>query len=144
MVISQTASNLVLQANDGLGHFGLANPINLISLPSLGMLQSGNIALYTWPVGYPGFVLETSGRLAPATWVAVPDSPIQMGDQYLIPLNMTGDQWLLSPAVPWPVSRNHRELNYSVLHCTRSNRESAPGRSGTYAMACFIKLIKSA
>jgi hypothetical protein len=90
VVISQTASNLVLQADDGLGHFGLANPINVVSLPSLGMLHSGNIALYMWPVGYSGFVLETSGSLAPATWVVVPYSPIQIGDQYLLPLDMTG------------------------------------------------------
>jgi hypothetical protein len=90
VVISQTASNLVLQADDGLGHFGLANPINVVSLPKLGMLHSGNIALYMWPVGYSGFVLETSGNLSPATWVVVPYSPIQMGDQYLLPLDMTG------------------------------------------------------
>jgi hypothetical protein len=90
VMISQTTSNLVLRANDGLGHFGLANPINVISLPRLGMLRSGNIALYMWPVGYSGFVLETSGSLSPATWVVVPYSPIQIGDQYLLPLDMTG------------------------------------------------------
>jgi hypothetical protein len=90
VVIAQTASNLVLQADDGLGHFGVANPINVNSLPSLGMSRSGNIAVYMWPVGYPGFVLETSGSLAPATWVAVPNSPVQVGDQYLLPLHMTG------------------------------------------------------
>jgi uncharacterized protein YjbI with pentapeptide repeats len=90
VVISQTASNLVLQADDGLEHFGLANPINVVSLPGLGMLHSGNIALYMWPVGYPGFVLEASGSLAPATWVVVPYAPIQIGDQYLLPLDMTG------------------------------------------------------
>jgi len=90
VVISQTGSNLVLRADDGLGHFGLANPINVINLPSLSMLRSGNIALYIWPVGYSGFVLETSGCLSPATWVVVPYSPIQVGDQYLLPLHMTG------------------------------------------------------
>jgi hypothetical protein len=90
VVISQTASNLVLRADDGLGHFGLANPINVLSLPRLGMLHSGNIALYMWPVEYSGFVLETSGNLLPATWVVVPYSPIQIGDQYLLPLDMTG------------------------------------------------------
>jgi hypothetical protein len=90
VMIAQTASNLVLRANDGLGHFGLANPINVISLPGLEMLRSGNIALYMWPVGYSGFVLETSGSLSPAMWVAVPYSPIQIGDQYLLPLDMSG------------------------------------------------------
>jgi hypothetical protein len=90
VVISQTASNLVLQANDGLGHFGLANPINIINLPSLEMLHFGNVALFMWPVEYPGFMLETSGNLPPATWIVVPYSPIQIGDQYLLPLDMTG------------------------------------------------------
>jgi hypothetical protein len=90
VVISQMASNLVLRASDGLGHFGLANPINVISLPSLGMWRSGNIALFMWPGEYSGFVLETSGNLSPATWVAVPYSPIQLGDQYLFPLDVAG------------------------------------------------------
>jgi hypothetical protein len=90
VVVSQTASNLVLQANDGLGHFGLANPINVIDLPILGMLRSGNIALYAWPVGYSGFVLETSDSLSPAKWAVVPYAPIQLGDEYLLPLDMTG------------------------------------------------------
>jgi hypothetical protein len=90
VVISQTASNLVLQADDGFGHFGLANPINVINLPNLGMMQSGNIALFMWPAGYSGFVLETSGNLSPATWVVVPYAPIQFGDEYFLPLTMTG------------------------------------------------------
>ncbi len=90
VTVSQTASNLVLRADDGLGHFGLANTINVISLPRLGMLRSGNIALYIWPVGYPGFVLETSGNLSPAAWMPVPYSPIPIGDQFVLPLDMTG------------------------------------------------------
>jgi hypothetical protein len=102
VVISQTASNLVLQADDGFGHFGLANPINVISLPSLGMLCSGNIALYMWPVGYSGFVLETSGTLSPATWVVVPYSPIQIGDEYLLPLDMTGTNGFYRLRFPGP------------------------------------------
>ena len=102
VVISQSASNLVLQANDGLGHFGLANPINVISLPSLGMMHSGNIAVYMWPVGYPGFVLETSSSLAPAAWVMVPYSPVQVGDQYLLPLHMTGTNGYYRLLFPGP------------------------------------------
>ena len=90
VVISQTVSNLVLQANDNLGHFGLANPINVISRPSLGMWCSGDIALFMWPVEYSGFVLEASGSLSPAAWVTVPYSPIQIGDQCLLPLDMAG------------------------------------------------------
>ena len=79
-----------MRADDGLGHFGLANPVNVISLPGLEMLRSGNIALFMWPVSYSGFVLETSGSLSPATWVVLPYSPIQIGDQNLLPLDMSG------------------------------------------------------
>jgi hypothetical protein len=46
--------------------------------------------MFLWPVGYSGFVLEASGRLSPAAWVAVPYSPIQIGDQYMLPLDLTG------------------------------------------------------
>jgi hypothetical protein len=102
VVISQTASNLVLQANDGMGHFGLANPINVINLPSLGMLHSGNIALFLWPVGYSGFVLETSGSLSPATWVSIPYAPFQIGDQCLLPLEMTGTNGFYRLRLPGP------------------------------------------
>ena len=102
VVISKTASNLVLQANDGLGHFGLANPINVINLPSLGMLHSGNIALFLWPVGYSEFMLETSASLSPATWVSIPYAPFQIGDQYLIPLEMTGTNGFYRLRFPGP------------------------------------------
>jgi Tol biopolymer transport system component/alpha-tubulin suppressor-like RCC1 family protein len=102
VVISQTASNLVLRADDGLGHFGLANPINVISLPSLGMVRSGNFALFMWPVGYSGFVLEASGSLSPATWALIPYAPFQIGDQYLIPLEMTGTNGFYRLRFPGP------------------------------------------
>jgi Tol biopolymer transport system component len=102
VMISQTASNLVLQAEDGLGHSGLANPINVINTPSLGMLHSGNVALFLWPVGYSGFVLEASGNLSPAKWVAVPYAPFQIGDQYLLPLDMTGTNGFYRLRFPGP------------------------------------------
>ncbi|MGP8055077.1 MAG: FG-GAP-like repeat-containing protein, partial [Limisphaerales bacterium] len=102
MTIAQTASNLVLRADDGLGHFGLASPINVINLPNLGMLRSGNIALFMWPVGYSGFVLETSGSLSPPVWMLVPYKPIQIGDQYLLPLDMTGTNGFYRLQFPGP------------------------------------------
>ncbi len=102
VVISQTNSNLVLQASDGFGHSGLANPINAINLPSLGMLHSGNIALFMWPVEDSGFVLEASGNLSPAMWVVVPYAPFQIGDQYLLPLNMTGSNGFYRLWFPGP------------------------------------------
>jgi len=90
VLVPQIASNLVLRADDGLGHFGLANPINIVNLPGLGMLRFGNVVLMQWPAVSPAFVLETSASLSPATWVAVPYVPTQIGGQYAIPLDMTG------------------------------------------------------
>jgi hypothetical protein len=102
VVISQTATNLVLQADDGLGHFGLANPINVINLPSLGMWCSGNIALFIWPAGYSGFVLESSGNLSPASWAVVPYAPFQFGDECFLPLDMTGTNGFYRLRFPGP------------------------------------------
>jgi hypothetical protein len=90
VVIVQPVTNLVLEAGDGLGHIGLANPINVVSPPYLVMLQSGNIALFVWPEGYSGFVLESSGSLSPAVWAPVPCNPIQISGQCLVPLEMNG------------------------------------------------------
>ncbi len=90
VTITLTASNLVLRADDGLGHSGLANPINVISLPTLTMTRSGSIAVFMWPVGYTGFVLETTTNLLPAKWNVVPYSPVQFGNLYVLPLDMTG------------------------------------------------------
>ncbi|MGA2246022.1 MAG: immunoglobulin domain-containing protein, partial [Verrucomicrobiota bacterium] len=88
--IARTATNLVLRASDGLGHFGLANPINVVALPPLTSQISGGTLLLRWPVSSSGFVLESSGSLAPAAWTVVPVSPIQIGSQYLIPLRLPG------------------------------------------------------
>jgi hypothetical protein len=89
LVISQTATNLVLRAGDGFGHFGLANPINVLALPQLNLRVSGNSLLFLWPVGYSGFVLETSPSLSPAVWTTVPVTSIQIGNQYFVPLQIT-------------------------------------------------------
>ena len=104
VVIAQTASNLVLQADDGFGHFGLANPIDVLNLPNLGMMHYGNIALLVWPVGYSDFVLEASSSLSPATWVTVPYAPIQIGDQYLylLQLDMTDTNGFYRLQFPGP------------------------------------------
>jgi len=102
VVISQTTSNLVLRADDGLGRFSLANPINVINLPNLGMMHLGNVALFLWPVGYSGFMLEASGTLSPASWVAVPYAPFQIGDQWLVPLEMNGTNGFYRLRFPGP------------------------------------------
>jgi len=90
VVISQSVSNLVLRAGDGFGQFGVANPINVIVLPPLSVRTSGNRPLLLWPVGYSGFVLESSGSLSPAVWTAVTNAPTQFGNQYIVPIQISG------------------------------------------------------
>jgi hypothetical protein len=46
--------------------------------------------LFLWPAEYSGFVLESSGILWPAAWVPVQTHPVQIGGQYLVPLDMNG------------------------------------------------------
>jgi hypothetical protein len=90
VTVAQTATNLVLQASDSFGESGLANPINVISLPTLTTAPSGNTLYIFWPVNPSGFVLETTAGLSPANWVPVTTQPFPIGNQYLVPIQMSG------------------------------------------------------
>jgi hypothetical protein len=81
---------MVLQASDSFGESGLANPINVIGLPALTTIPSGGSLLIFWPVNPAGFVLEKTAGLSPANWVPVTASPFQIGDQYLLSIQMSG------------------------------------------------------
>ncbi|HEY1789901.1 MAG TPA: immunoglobulin domain-containing protein [Verrucomicrobiae bacterium] len=86
VVVSQTATNLVLRAADGVGHNGLANPINIVNLPSLSPLSSGGTVYISWPVSPSGFSLQMSTNLATGNWVPVTGSPLQFGGQNVEPI----------------------------------------------------------
>ncbi len=90
ITVAQTATNLVLQARDGNGESGLANPINIVNLPSLTTIPSGGTLYVFWPVTPSGFGLETTAGLSPANWAPVTTPPFQIGDQYLLPIQMSG------------------------------------------------------
>ena len=90
VVIAQSVTNLVLQAGDGLGHIGLANPINVVGLPQLTTMFSGNMFFIFWPANPAGFVLETSPDLSPGSWIPVTAPPIPIGDQYYQPIPISG------------------------------------------------------
>jgi hypothetical protein len=89
VTVSQTATNLVLQASDNLGESGLANPIDVVDLPSVATVSSGGSLLIFWPVNPSGFGLETTTNLSPVNWVPVATKPFQIGDQYLLIIQMT-------------------------------------------------------
>jgi trimeric autotransporter adhesin len=90
VTVAQTVTNLVLQASDSFGESGLANPINILSLPALTTVPSGSTLYIFWPVNPPGFVLETTARLSPADWVPVTTPPFPIGNQNLLPIQMSG------------------------------------------------------
>jgi sugar lactone lactonase YvrE len=102
VVIAQTGTNLVLRARDALGNFGLANPINVVALPSLDLQLSGNTLLFLWPIDYSGFVLEKSGNLSAAAWTAVPASPVVVGNQYFVPLQISATNSFYRLILPAP------------------------------------------
>jgi hypothetical protein len=90
VTIAQTTTNLVLQATDGFGETGLANPVNIVNRPMLTTLPSGGSLLMLWPVNPSGFLLETTPRLFPANWVPISTTPFQIGNQNLLSLPASG------------------------------------------------------
>jgi hypothetical protein len=100
--IPQTVSNLVLQASDGGGHAGLANPINVVAAPSLGVGRSAGSLLIFWPMSPNGFVLEVSTNLAAGQWETEGAPPLQVGGQFLesIQLGRTNQFYRLRYTLP--------------------------------------------
>jgi hypothetical protein len=90
VTVPHVASGLVLQASDGAGHVGLANSIDVVNVPSVGMLNFGTSLLISWPVSPSGFVLETSDSLLPGTWSPASGAPLQFNGQNLQSVPLTG------------------------------------------------------
>ena len=82
LTIAQTVSNLVLQASDGAGHAGLANPINVVATPSLATARTGGTLVISWPIDPVGFSLEFSTNLVLPQWAPVGTPPVLIGNQY--------------------------------------------------------------
>jgi hypothetical protein len=85
---SQAVSNLVLNADDGAGQTGLANPIDVLALPALSPALSGGSLLIYWPTNPSGFVLEVCTNLVSPQWTQVP-APVPSGDQNLESIQIT-------------------------------------------------------
>jgi hypothetical protein len=90
ITVPHTVSGLVLKADDGFGHIGLANSIDIVNPPSLGTLNFGTSLLVSWPLSPSGFVLESSDSLLPGTWTPVPGSPLQFNGQNLQSVPLVG------------------------------------------------------
>jgi hypothetical protein len=82
VTVSQAATGTVLVANDGSGHLGYANPINVIGLPSLSVERSGGSMLISWPAEASAFALEASADLS--SWSPLVTPIYLIGDKYEI------------------------------------------------------------
>jgi len=90
LVIKQASTNLVLLANDGLGHLGTASPIAVIPIPTVNFQVSGGTMLFSWPTGYSSFALQNTTNLSTTNWQQVSLTPVQLGNQYVLPIQMSG------------------------------------------------------
>ncbi|HEX4264742.1 MAG TPA: FG-GAP-like repeat-containing protein [Verrucomicrobiae bacterium] len=102
ITVPQVFSGLVLQANDGAGHTGLANSIDVVNPPSVTLLNFGNSLLISWPLSPSGFLLETSDSLSSGTWVPASGSPLQFNGQNLQSEPMTGTNQFFRLRFPGP------------------------------------------
>ena len=87
MTVSQAATNAVLVADDGSGHLGYANPINIIGVPSLSVEWSNGNLLISWHAETPAFAVEKSADLF--SWSPLTTSIYSVGDKYEIRVRIT-------------------------------------------------------
>jgi hypothetical protein len=87
VTVSQAGTGVVLVANDGSGHLGYANPINVTDLPSLSVERSGGSLLISWQAETPAFAVETSADLS--SWLPLTTPINSIGDQYMIRVRTT-------------------------------------------------------
>jgi hypothetical protein len=82
VTVSQPATGVVLVADDGFGHLGYANPIDVIGLPLLSMRQSGASFLIGWTAEAPVFRVETSRELS--SWAPLATQIYSNGSEYQV------------------------------------------------------------
>jgi hypothetical protein len=86
--IAQVLTNLVLQATDQYNNIGLANPINVVDLPTISSVISGQTLLLFWPSFPGGFVIESTDNLATGNWSPVTGNSVTIGNQIEIPVSI--------------------------------------------------------
>jgi hypothetical protein len=86
IVVSQTATNLVLSAGDDSGHIGLSNPIDIVSRPILATTPFDGVLYISWPTYPAGFQLEKSTNLEYGPWLPVNGTPPVFGGVFVEPV----------------------------------------------------------
>lgn len=79
----QAASNVVLHADDGQGHFGNSNPFDVAAtIAQLQIEHSGNLVILSWPAALSDFILESTPITGLATdWQPLTNSPVIVGNR---------------------------------------------------------------
>jgi hypothetical protein len=95
VTVSQAVTDAVLVADDGLGHVGYANPINVIDLPSLSMERSGESCLISWPAEASAFAPEMSINLSSWSPLATPINLIDGKNQIRVRITTTNSFYRL-------------------------------------------------
>ncbi|MBI2928427.1 MAG: hypothetical protein HYY24_22385 [Verrucomicrobia bacterium] len=60
------------------------------TLPALKVIRSGDTLLITWPASVSGAVLETTDSLPPTSWLPVAVTPVTIGDQTAVTVDIEG------------------------------------------------------
>ena len=85
------AGNYAVQVTNVVNSILSSNAVlTVYPWPVLGATQSGGFVLMFWPVTNSGFVLESTPGLSPPTWLVVSNPPIQIGNEYLQSIQITG------------------------------------------------------
>jgi len=83
------SSNATLTVSRGKGGPALALSMSVLnsngSAPGLQLGSDGNRLFILWPAD-PAWTLETSTNLSPDGWGPAPDPPMQLGDQFAVPV----------------------------------------------------------
>ena len=88
LIVSQAAGGLILVADDGAGHLGYANAINVVSLPSISIVQSGSSVLLSWPIMTSSFAPEKSPDMV--SWLPLTSTINLAGGIYQTRVPTTG------------------------------------------------------
>ena len=88
LTVTQAASGLILVADDGAGHLGYANAINVVNLPSISIVQSGSSVLLSWPVMASSFAPEKSPDMI--SWLPLASTINLAGGTYQTRVPTTG------------------------------------------------------
>jgi hypothetical protein len=87
VTISQAVAGAVLVADDGHGHLGYANPVNVIGLPTLSVAQFGGSLFLSWPAEASSFAPESSANLS--SWSPLTNRIVLTGDTYQMRASMS-------------------------------------------------------